>query len=176
MQRYHPVLVALHWLIALMILVALLIGGPSLTAMANDDPDKLFGITGHMTFGLVIGVLMLLRLVTRFRAKSPPEADAGHTVLNLGAKAAHWGLYVLVLAMVGSGIGIAVSAGLFDIAYFGSGAPLPADFTVFSARVAHGIIGTLLLILIAAHVAGWAYHQFVLRDGLIKRMWFGKRG
>ena len=87
----------------------------------------------------------------------------------------HVGLYVLVLAMVGSGIGIAISADLFGIAFGGSGAPLPADFNDYAARVAHGLIATLLLALIAMHLAGWAYHQFFLRDRLISRMWFGKR-
>lgn len=175
MTRYHPVLVALHWLLALMILVALIIGGPSLADMANDDPDKMFGLTGHMIFGLTIGALMLVRLGMRAFSTKPPHADAGNAMLNLGAQAAHWGLYLLVLAMVGSGIGIAVSADLFAIVFGGSGAALPEDFGIYAPRIAHGVIATLLLVLIGLHVVGWAYHQFVLRDGLLRRMWFGKR-
>ena len=175
MKRYHPLLVILHWLVAAMILIALLIGGPSLAAIENDSPDKLFGLTGHMIWGLCIGAFMVIRLLTRFLSKKPPHADAGNPMLNSGAKLAHIGLYVLVFAMVGSGIGIAISADLFGIAFGGSGAPLPADFNDYSARVAHGLIATLLLALIAMHLAGWAYHQFFLRDRLISRMWFGKR-
>ncbi len=175
MKRYHPVLVGLHWLVAAMILIALFIGGPGLTALQNDDPAKLFGLTGHMIWGLVIGAFMVVRLIMRLVAKAPPAADAGHQALNLGARAAHIGLYVLVLVMVASGIGLAVSADLFQIAFGQSGAPLPADFAVFPARFVHGAVATLLMILIAAHIAGWAYHQFYLRDGLIRRMWFGKR-
>lgn len=175
MKRYHPVLVGLHWLVAAMILIALFIGGPGLVALQNDDPTKLFGLTGHMIWGLVIGALMVVRLIMRLLSSNPPAADAGSGMLNAGAKAAHLGLYVLVLGMVGSGIGIAISADLFAITFGGSGAPLPADFRAFPARLIHGFIATLLMILIAMHVAGWAYHQFYLRDGLIRRMWFGKR-
>lgn len=175
MKRYHPVLVGLHWLAAAMILIALFIGGPGLAALENDDPTKLFGLTGHMIWGLVIGTFMVVRLVMRRMSSNPPPADAGNGKLNLGAKAAHLGLYVLVLAMVASGIGIALSADLFAIAFGQSGAPLPSDFSVFPARLAHGVIATLLTILIALHIAGWAFHQFYLRDGLIRRMWFGKR-
>jgi cytochrome b561 len=175
MKRYHPVLVGLHWLIAAMILISLFIGGPSLVALENDDPDKLFGLTGHMIWGLAVGAFMVVRLAVRLLSTKPPQADAGSSMLNTGAKAAHVGLYVLVLAMVGSGIGIALSADLFAVVFGGSGASLPADFSVFSARLAHGAIATLLTILIAMHLAGWAYHQFYLRDGLIRRMWFGKR-
>lgn len=175
MKRYHPIIIGLHWLVAVMILVSLLFGGPSLVEMKNDNPEKMFGLTGHMVWGLAIAVFMVIRLTTRFLSKIPPAADVGHPALNFGAKLAHWVLYVLVLAMVASGIGIAVSADLFAIVFGGSGTPLPADFNVFYARTAHGIIATLLLVLIILHVFGWAYHQFVLRDGLIRRMWFGKR-
>lgn len=175
MKRYHPLLVGLHWLVAVMILVALLIGGPSLTEIKNDDPEKLFGLTGHMIWGLVIGAFMIVRLATRLLSQNPPAADSGKPMINTGAKLAHWALYGLVLAMVASGIGIALSADLFAIAFARSGAALPADFHIYPARVAHGVIATLLLGLIAFHVLGWAYHQFVLRDGLISRMWFGKR-
>lgn len=175
MKRYHPILVSMHWLVALMVLVALLVGGPSLTAIENDDPEKLFGLTGHMIWGLVIGTFMMIRLAMRWFSTHPPAADAGNPMLNSGAKAAHLGLYVLILAMVGSGIGIAISADLFSIAFLGSNSPLPEDFGVYPARVAHGVIATLLLALIGLHILGWAYHQFILRDGLIRRMWFGKR-
>jgi len=158
-----------------MILVALLIGGPGLADMENSDPEKMFGLTGHMIWGLSIGAFMIIRLATRVFSKRPPHANSGNKVLNSGAKLAHLGLYILVFAMVGSGVGIAVSADLFPIVFSGSGAPLPADFDIFPARVAHGAIASLLLILIGLHFGGWAYHQYFVRDRLISRMWFGKR-
>ncbi len=40
---------------------------------------------------------------------------------------------------------------------------------------AHGVIATLLGLLIAAHVAAGLYHQFIRKDGLFGRMWFGDR-
>jgi cytochrome b561 len=40
---------------------------------------------------------------------------------------------------------------------------------------AHAALATLLAILIAAHIAAALYHQFVLKDGLLRRMWFGRR-
>jgi hypothetical protein len=39
--------------------------------------------------------------------------------------------------------------------------------------VAHG--GRLLAILIAGHISAALYHQFVVKDGLFRRMWFGER-
>lgn len=175
MKRYHPLLVALHWIIAIMILMALLLGGPALAEMPSTHPDKLFSITGHMIWGMVIGVLLIIRFIVRVKSKKPPKADSGNKLLNMGAQAAHWGLYILVIAMVGSGLGTAISADLFGITFGANGAPLPEDLMQYDARVAHGIIANIILALIAMHVIGWAFHQFILRDNLISRMWFGKR-
>ncbi|SEW13765.1 cytochrome b561 [Aliiroseovarius sediminilitoris] len=175
MARYHPLLVALHWILAGLIIGALVMGSQVLAPLPNDSPDKMFSLWAHMTVGLVIGTLMLLRLVTRLRTPHPPKADAGNGLLNIGARAAHWGLYVLVLLMVVSGIGISITAGLPAIVFGGSGTPLPETFDDLTPRVLHGITATLLALTIVAHIAGWLYHQYVLKDGLIRRMWFGPR-
>ena len=44
MTRYHPLLVVLHWLLALMIIVALVMGSTSLDPIPNDDPAKIDGL------------------------------------------------------------------------------------------------------------------------------------
>ncbi len=175
MTRYHPALVALHWILAALVIGALFMGSQVLAALPNDNPDKMFSLRAHMTVGLVIGVLMLVRLVTRLRTPHPPKADAGHALLNLGARAAHWALYGLVLLMVASGIGIAITAGLPAIVFAGADTPLPETFDNLTPRAVHGLVATLLVLTILAHVAGWLYHQFVLKDGLIRRMWFAPR-
>ncbi|MTI16201.1 cytochrome b [Rhodobacteraceae bacterium RKSG542] len=174
MTRYHPLLVALHWIVAIMIFMALVVGGPMLAEISNSNPDKPGMMAGHMVFGAAVGALILVRLVTRFTTRKPPKADTGNKTLNLAGQAAHWGIYFLMLAMVASGIGLALSADLFAIAFGGVGT-LPADLTIYPARIAHGVIGSLLLAMIVLHVLGWAYHQFVLKDRLFSRMWFGKR-
>ncbi|WP_084404369.1 cytochrome b/b6 domain-containing protein [Pseudovibrio sp. Ad46] len=173
--RYHPALVALHWILALMIFMALVVGGPMMAAMESTDPQKLTGMTGHIIWGMTIGVLILLRLITRFVTTKPAKADTGKAALNTAAGLTHWAMYALVAGMVLSGLVMAYNADLFAITLGGSGAPLPADLTVYPARVAHGVIANVLTALLVLHVVGWAFHQFILRDNLISRMWFGKR-
>jgi cytochrome b561 len=175
MTRYHPLLVTLHWILAFMILLSLVVGGPQLAEMASTDPQKMFALTSHMIWGMVVGGLLIIRLVVRLRSQKPPKADAGNAALNFGAQAAHWGLYILTFAMVASGLGTAYSAGLFGITFGGNGVPIPAELTQYAPRIAHGLIATVMLTLIVLHVVGWAYHQFVLKDKLLSRMWFGKR-
>lgn len=175
MRRYHPALVTLHWLLAFMIILALVMGGFVLAETPNDDPSKLYGLRAHMSVGLSILVLMLVRLAVRLFTTQPPHADIGNATLNKAGVWAHWAFYVLVIAMAASGIATARMAGLPEIVFGGSGAPLPETFYEYPPRYAHGIIGTLLGLLVLGHIAAALYHQLVRRDGLLSRMSFGPR-
>jgi Prokaryotic cytochrome b561 len=68
-----------------------------------------------------------------------------------------------------------VLAGLPEIVFGGSGDPLPPTFTIYPTRVAHGYIAALLVGLISLHVLAALYHQLVKKDGLFRRMLFGRR-
>lgn len=128
-----------------------------------------------MTASAAILALMLIRLVVRMGSERPPRADSGSRVLNAAAIVVHWGLYLTVIAMAVLGLALAMASGLPAIVFGGSGEPLPADFHTFPPRIVHGILANVLKVLILAHIAGFLYHQFILDDGLIKRMWFGSR-
>jgi cytochrome b561 len=104
----------------------------------------------------------------------PPAASTGNALLDKLAPWVHWILYALVFAMAGSGIGIAVLSGLPDIVFSGVGS-LPVDFNAFPPRAVHGIVAKLLMLTIGLHAAAALYHQFVKRDGLLTRMWWGTR-
>jgi cytochrome b561 len=174
MQRYHPLLVALHWLMALMILLALAAGGLVLANMPPDSPEKVQGLGGHMIFGMAIGVLLILRLVTRTRSTHPPRAETGNEMLDRIGRWTHWGFYALIAGMVLTGLATALGAGLFPIVYGAAAETLPPDLAAMPTRIAHGLIATILVALIALHLAAALYHQFVLKDGLLRRMWFGR--
>ena len=174
MQRYHPLLVALHWLMALMILVALAAGGLVLANMPPDSPDKVQGLGGHMIFGMAIGVLLILRLVTRARSTHPPHAETGNALLDRIGRWTHWGFYALIAGMVLTGLATAFGAGLFPIVYGGAADVLPPELAPLPARMAHGVIATILVALIALHIVAALYHQIFLKDRLLGRMWFGR--
>lgn len=176
MKRYHGALVALHWLLAIMIIMGLVMGGRVLSATPNSDPQKLFYLQMHMSMGILILALMAIRLLVRFFTRKPPHADIGNALLNKLGVATHYVFYLVVFLVAGSGLAIANMAGLPDIVFAKSGAPLPSDFSEYPPRAAHGILTKLLILVIVGHVAAFLYHQFVRKDGLFSRMWFGKRG
>lgn len=172
--RYPAAIVVLHWLLAGMVALALMAGTFSLAELPNSSPDKVGALRGHMIVGIAMGVLMLVRLVVRLRSPLPAHAATGNALLDLLGKAVHRGLYLLVLAMVASGIATAMAAGLPDIVFRGVGA-LPADFSAYAPRAVHGLAAKILMLLVALHVAGVVVHQFFLKDRLLSRMWFGRR-
>lgn len=175
MQRYHPALVALHWLMALMILLSLVAGTLLLANLPPDSPDKVSGLAGHMTIGIAIGVLLLIRLAVRLSTSHPPDATTGNALLDRIGRWTHWAFYLLVAGMVMSGLGMAFGADLFSIVYGGAAETLPPELQELPPRIGHGIISKALIALIALHVAAAFYHQIILKDRLLGRMWFGRR-
>lgn len=65
MNRYHPLLIVFHWLLAFMVIMGLIMGNSVLSETANSDPQKLFYLKMHMSAGLLILVLMIIRLFIR---------------------------------------------------------------------------------------------------------------
>ena len=173
-SRYHPVLVVLHWAMALLIIAALTLGAVVMVKIPNTDPMKLEALRSHMFGGATILVLMLIRLTIRIRSAHPAPASAGHPLLDWLGWISHRVFYTLVIAMAGSGIVKALQFGLFDIVLFGHGR-LPADFWVLPIRSVHYALSRILMTLIALHIVAALYHAFVLRDGLLGRMFFGRR-
>jgi cytochrome b561 len=174
-QRYHPFLVTLHWLIAALLVFTLLMGTFVLDGMPSDDPDKIIALKGHMIAGMGLLALMIIRLIVRIKTDKPAPVKTGNAFLDKLAKSVHHGFYLFVILMALSGFATAIMAGLPGIVFGGSGEPLPKDFFEFPPRIGHAIIAKILMLLVALHVAGALFHQFRLKDKLISRMWFGKR-
>ena len=172
-SRYHPTLVALHWLLAALILMALAAGTLVLADTPNATPGKLDALRIHAIMGITIGVLMVIRLVVRQTTRHPAPATTGIALADRLAPLAHWALYALVLGMVASGITMSIQSGLGE-AMFGAGV-LPESFEIFAARAVHGALASLLILTIALHILAALYHIGVRRDGLLRRMWFGAR-
>ncbi|MBV1866371.1 MAG: cytochrome b/b6 domain-containing protein [Marinosulfonomonas sp.] len=175
MSRYHPILVTLHWLLAVLIIGGLFMGSNLLAQTPNSDPFKLIALKMHMSIGIVILVLMAIRLAVRLVTQRPAHADIGNNLINRAAIWGHWGFYAGVFAMCVSGLAIANIAGLPAIVFGGSGAPLPVNFDNIAPRAAHGIIAKVLILLVVGHVFAALYHQYIRKDRLFARMWFGNR-
>lgn len=170
--RYHPLQVALHWLVVIL-LAALFVLGKYMAGLPNDA-GKLVPLGTHIALGLLTLLVLVIRLAARHRLPQPAPASTGYTLLDRAGRLVHHGLYALVFLMVVSGISLSVQAGLLPIVFGGSSAALPSDFLVYNARRLHGLVAPALLVLVLLHVGAALYHQLLVRDGLLARMWFRK--
>lgn len=171
-KRYHPVHVVLHWLIAIMTILAILVGMFMLSPAPNTA-EKAAPLGFHAVWGIVLFMLLVARLIVRYTLPRPAPATAGNAILDWIGKAVHFLLYFAVIGMALSGLGIAIQAGLMEV--LRGNAPFPTDFMVYPPRLGHGLTSRLLLGLIGLHFAAAMYHQFIKKDNLLARMWFGKR-
>lgn len=172
--RYHPALVALHWITAVLILAALATGAFWLKATPNSSPDKVAQLAAHMAVGVAILALTVGRLAVRHVTPLPEPATAGHVLLDRLAVATHYGLYAAIILMAVSGIVTAVAADLPAIVFGGYSAPLPESFANLPPRIAHGLLAPAIVALVLLHIFGTLYHHLFRKDQLLRRIWFGQ--
>ncbi|MCS5558416.1 MAG: cytochrome b/b6 domain-containing protein [Oceanospirillaceae bacterium] len=71
-NHYNRIAVALHWLMAIMIVLSLVVGSQVLEPMSNANPDKLSLLQGHAIIGLITGLLLILRYLN-IKLRGRPE-------------------------------------------------------------------------------------------------------
>src|SRR5262249_19540813 len=111
-NRYHPVLVGLHWFLAAIIVLALALGMFALKTIPNSSPHKIEALRSHMIGAGVILTLMVLRLAIRLRSARPEPATTGNPVLDRIAKISHLAFYGLVAGMIAPGLATPLLADL----------------------------------------------------------------
>jgi len=173
--RYTAPAIALHWLLALMIVGAFGVGVYMHELPMSPTRLKLYN--WHKWAGVTILALSALRLLWRL-AHRPPADVAMPGWQATAAHATHVALYALFFIVPLVGWAYSSAAG-FPIVWFGV-LPLP-DFVPVDKALAEAIkpwherSAMLMAALVLLHVAGALKHQFVDRDGLIDRMRFGRR-
>jgi cytochrome b561 len=169
-ERYSRIAIALHWLLALMIVGAFGVG----VYMADlpMSPDRLKLYNWHKWAGVTILALSALRLLWRLTHRPPADAP-GPRWQQLAAHATHMALYALFFAVPLVGWAYSSAAG-FPIVWFGV-LPLP-DFVPKDKALAelikpwHESLAWAMAALVVLHIAAAIKHQFIDRDGLLDRM------
>ncbi len=179
--RYSDVAIALHWLIALLILgnIGLAWYFNSLTGLDRVAPTQL-----HKSIGITVLLLTVLRVLWRLAVKPPPLPAGTPTWERLAAGAVHAGFYVIMLGLPLTGW-FMVSAsplihafpirlyGLVEWPAIGPLTTLPHDQmhqTHEAFETGHKLLVKLTYGLVVLHVGAALMHQFVRRDVIVSRM------
>ena len=165
----------LHWLTAIIVVAALLIG----IAMdrIGEGPVADFFYNFHRSLGALLIPIALFRFYWRFTHKPPLRCRPTFRCLQrLAAETVHAGLYLLyAVIIVQPMIGwIATSAYRAPIPVFGlfNLPPIWPENRAFSEALftTHMYIGWALCWLLAMHIGGALYHHFIRKDRILMRM------
>ena len=172
-SRYGNAARVLHWLMAGLILLTVPAGLIMVQAGINRDlQDALF--IYHKNVGVCLLVLVMIRLVVRWR--NPPPAAPSESPLwqRRIAQLTHWALYALLVIVPVAGL-VRVRAGGFPIeALDALGVPVfvpRSDTLAEQAKTVHYLAGLVIMAFIALHIAAALFHGLVKRDGVFSRMW-----
>lgn len=170
--RYGGPAIALHWLVAALVLGQLALGWWMIEIPKSPPGLRAGWFNVHKSIGLTIGLLMLARLWWRLRHPAPSLPATLPRWQVLAARANHALLYACLLAMPLSGYLGSVFSG-YPILYFGVRLPQwgwasPPLKDFFSA--VHFAAVYLLMLLVTLHVAAALKHLLVDRDGVFGRM------
>jgi len=172
--RYDNFAIALHWLTVILVLAQF--GTSQLWGYAAK-PTRHSMIDAHMSFGVLLGAIIVVRIVWRFLPGHRVRAsDIGWT--EALAKLVHYLLYALLLAQAALGFVLRWS-GNQAMSFFGL--QLPPPFAPFS-KEAHRLVGDLhnwvgwaIIVIAFGHALAALYHRFALHDDVLWRMLPGAR-
>jgi len=171
-DRYTKTAIALHWLLALGILLQIGLG-LFLGEIPRGSPERSAWVNFHKSIGITLAALIVVRLAWRITHQPPPLPGAMPAWERIAAHANHALLYVCMVGMPLTGY-IASNFSKFGIKFFGLAllAPWGIDdkriYTVFNS--AHKFLALVFVALIVLHVAAALKHALVERDGIWRRM------
>lgn len=171
-DSYTRTAIALHWLIALLIICGFGLGWV-MTDIPGFTPTKLRYFSWHKWIGVTVFGLVVLRILWRATHDAPPLPRRMPAWQRVAANMVHVALYVLMVAIPVSGY-LYSSAANVPVVYLGL-VPLPrliAPDPVLKVvlKNIHITLNYTLLVLFVLHVAAALKHQFMDRDGLLSRM------
>ena len=167
--HYDRLSIALHWATAALVLL--------LFALAETweffpKPERHLMIVGHMSFGLLLTAVFLLRLLWR--------VSPGHTrfpaepgLPGRAALAAHYALYALLSAEIVLGFFTRWTDN-HPLSFFGALIPSPLGTVPKPVGKLvdqiHNITAWSIIVLAGVHALAALYHHYLLKDGVLRRM------
>lgn len=170
--RYTMPAIALHWLMAVLLLAQIGIGW-YMVDIPKRTPPVAFYYNLHKSLGLLAFALAIVRLWWKARAQAPSlDTMQRSAALATAAKISHWLLYACMLIMPLCGF-IASTFTKHRISFFGWPLPRlgwddPLIHSVFTKL--HSGFAYLLCLLIFLHLIAVLYHLATSGSRIVRRM------
>jgi len=179
--RYDLASRVFHWITALAVLVAFILGPGGFGRLMRQgvDPATRMDIVWHESLGVLVFVLTLLRLLW-VAARPAPPAFAMPGWMRLAAKAGHGLLWTLLLALPPTAM-LALASESHPLTLLGGVRveQMPVIASLPIAHLAdwgdvHEFLGDAIIWLAGLHAAAALFHHAVLKDGVLRSMGFGR--
>jgi len=168
--RYTTTAIALHWLIAGLILISVGLG--LYMVGLKLSPLKLRLYSWHKWVGVSIFLLVVVRLTWR-AGNAPPPRTTSPRWQQVAAVVNHWLLYVLLVCIPITGWLMSSAYGV-PVVYFGV-LPLPEPLAKNkelgdTLKALHETLAFTMLALVALHALAALKHHLLDRDDVLYRM------
>ena len=156
LRWYSKTQIVLHWITVALVIAQYVLHDSIVNAWELIQSGKSVSfdplVLSHVAGGIFIAVIVLIRLRLRSINTHETKDLLGNRLSNI----AHKLLYAILLVMVLSG----------GMAWF---------FNIDAAANAHNLFKVLLLITVLGHVLAALYHHFIMKDGLLNRMFLARK-
>lgn len=176
MVRYSGTAIALHWLIALVV-----VAGAAIGIYMADLPEAAAGREAlydlHRSIGVTVFVLLLARAAWRAIRKPPELASGMPRLQRIAAQATHAALYALLAVVPITGYLMSNLEGE-AVELFGLALPSLVSPNESAARFfgeVHSLAAWTLLALAGLHALAALKHHFIDRDATLLRILPGRR-
>lgn len=171
-ERYSATAIALHWLMALLIIGTFFLG-LTMADMPGITPTKLKYFNWHKWLGVTIFGLAVLRALWRLSHAAPTLPASIPRWQQQVSAVTHLLLYALIFAVPLSGYFYTLAAG-FKVVYLGA-LPLPVLIAPNPElkpvlKEVHEWLNMGMAGLVVVHVAAALKHHFIDRDNVLLRM------
>jgi cytochrome b561 len=169
-QQYGTTAKIFHWLVMALLVMQYLIGWLMPDIHRGMKPGV--AMTFHISLGILILVLVVLRFVWRLTHPVAPESSLTRWQ-RLTSEAVHWLLYALVLATTVTGWLFASFRGWSISLFYLVPLPMLASDNAAAGKAIDGLHQAMewaLLVVIGIHVASALAHLFFYRDRIMQRM------
>jgi cytochrome b561 len=167
MKQYSTRLAVVHWLTLLLFIASVYLGHTLDEIEVAKDKMSLYPV--HFIIGDLVLILTLLRIYFLRKDGKLAPIEGGSAIANKVAAGVHHLLYFLLIALPVSGIIMISTTGLIDALKLNDASKLP-DLEKFAIHEVHAALVAILVLTIGLHVLAALYHQFILKDNLIRRM------
>jgi len=173
-ECYGSGAIAFHWTMFALVVVVGTLG------LLHDSWPKrthVFWINVHAVIGLLLWLTLIARFWWRMR-HAPPNLppQAGALSRRLSAPE-HLGLYALLFITPLVGMATFIWHGrILDFGLFHIDFGIPSNRAIFEpTEDIHGYLAYAIFALAGIHILAALWSQFILHDGLLRRMWPGKK-